>query len=422
MAPALQRLCARTPPGNRRGASPRAPERQTLSPSRPRRPAVVVGACTLSIAVNSAYGYVPGFVATSLRADLGVGRWYIGLLVSLYFGCAGLASLTAGRICDRVGARLAVVAGMALVVLASGVGAGLGGYAPLPAAGVLAGFGYALNNVGTNVSVAGAVSPRRRTVSLATRSSGILLMSAVSAALAPVVANRWGWEWVFGGLGVGAAVMAFVALGVLPGDRGEPHELLERRSHSLPEGFVWFPIAAFCLIAGAQPLLSWTVPYAEESLGLSSTWAGLLVGASSAVGAVAMVATGVGADRLGSQRRMRLLVTLVAGTGVSCLLLAAGQMLGLGVAMVGVLGGIVLQFASIGTMHATVVDRAGPAVARATAATMTGYYLGALVSPVAFGAFVDSVGSYEWAWLILAILLGGSAAAFRLAGRIAPVD
>ena len=175
-----------------------------MSSSRPRRPAVVVGACTLSIAVNSAYGYVPGFVATSLRADLGVGRWYIGLLVSLYFGCAGLASLTAGRICDRVGARLAVVAGMALVVLASGVGAGLGGFAPLPAAGVLAGFGYALNNVGTNVAVAGAASPRRRTVSLATRSSGILLMSAVSAAVAPVVANRWGWEWVFGGLGVGA--------------------------------------------------------------------------------------------------------------------------------------------------------------------------------------------------------------------------
>ena len=106
----------------------------------------------------------------------------------------------------------------------------------------------------------------------------------------------------------------------------------------------------------------------------------------------------------------------------SCLLLAGGQLLGLPVAMVGVLGGIILQFASIGTMHAAVVDRAGPAVARATAATMTGYYLGALVSPVAFGAFVDGVGSYEWAWLILGILLGASALAFRQAGRIAPVE
>ena len=113
---------------------------------------------------------------------------------------------------------------------------------------------------------------------------------------------------------------------------------------------------------------------------------------------------------------------LVAGTGASCLLLAGGRFLGLPVAMVGVLGGIILQFASIGTMHAAVVDRAGAAVARATAATMTGYYLGALVSPVAFGAFVDGVGSYEWAWLILGILLGASAVAFRLAGRIAPVD
>lgn len=388
----------------------------------PRPATVVVAVSTLTIAFNSAHGYVPGFLATALRADLGIERWHVGLLVSLYFGCAGLASLAAGRIGDRLGSRFTVAAGLTLVVLAGGLAAGLDGYAPLPAAGVLAGFGYALNNVGTNVAVAGAVSSRRRAVALSTRSSGILLMSALTAAVAPTVADRWDWEWVYAGLGAGAAVTALAALGVLPDERGDAHELLRRRSHRLPKGFVWFPIAAFCLIAGAQPLLSWTVPYAEESLGLSPTWAGVLVGASSAVGAAAMIGTGLGADRLGPRRRMRLLVMLVAGTGVSCLLLAGGHLLGLAVAMVGVLGGIILQFAAIGTMHAAVVDRAGPAVARATAATMTGYYLGALVSPVAFGAFVDSVGSYEWAWLILGVLLGGSAVSFRLAGRIEPAD
>ena len=382
----------------------------------------MVAVSTLTIAFNSAYGYLPGFVATALRADLGIERWQVGLLVSLYFGCAGLASLAAGRFCDRAGGRFTVAAGLALVVLASGVAAGLDGYAPLPAAGVLAGFGYALNNVGTNVAVAGAVSPRRRAVALSTRSSGILLMSALTAAVAPTVAERWNWEWVYAGLGAGGVATALAALGVLPDERGDPHEAQRRPAHRLPKGFVWFPVAAFCLIAGAQPLLSWTVPYAEESLGLSPTWAGLLVGASSALGAVAMISTGFGADRLGPHRRMRLLVVLVAGTGVSCLVLAGGWLLGLPVAMVGVLGGIILQFASIGTMHAAVVDRAGPAVARATAATMTGYYLGALVSPVAFGAFVDGVGSYEWAWLILGLLLGVSAMSFRLAGRIEPAD
>lgn len=393
-----------------------------MSPLRLRPPAVVVGSCTLAIAFNSAYGYVPGFMATAMRADLGIDRWHVGLLVSLYFGCAGLASLAAGRVCDHIGGRFAVVGGMAFVVAASALAAGVGGYAPLPVAGVLAGLGYSLNNVGTNVAVAGAVTPRRRAVALSTRSSGILLMSALTAAVAPTVADRWDWRWVYGGLGAGGAVMAVVALGVLRDDRGEPHELLQRRAHRLPKGFVWFPVAAFCLIAGAQPLLSWTVPYAEESLGLSPTWAGILVGASSAVGAVAMISTGVGADRLGAHRRIRLLVALVAGTGASCLLLAGGQIPGLAVAMVGVLGGIILQFAGIGTMHAAVVDRAGPAIARATAATMTGYYLGALVSPVAFGAFVDSVGSYEWAWFVLGVLLVVSAVAFRLAGRIEPAD
>ena len=407
---------------------------------------MVVAVSTLAIAFNSVYGYVPGFVANWLRADLGVDRWHVGLLVSLYFGCAGLGSIAAGRVCDRVGARLTVVAGLTLVVLAAVLTVGPGRYPPLLAAAVLAGLGYSLGNVGTNVAVARSVSPRRRSVALSTKTSGILVMSAVSAAAAPTVADRWGWEWVLGSLGVGTAVMGVLAFRVLPDDRLGLEDQPQRRSQRLPKGFGWFPVAAFLLIAGAQPLLSWTVPYAEESLGLSPGWAGRLVGASSGVGAVVMVATGVGADRLGSQRRMRLLVWLAAATGVSCFLIAVGGLLsggpslvgqvssdvyttrdvggslGVGLSIAGVAAGISLQFASIGTMHTAVVDRAGPAVARATAAMMTGYYLGALVSPVAFGAFVDSVGSYEWAWFILGVLLVGGAGAFRLAGRVAPVD
>ena len=73
-------------------------------------------------------------------------------------------------------------------------------------------------------------------------------------------------------------------------------------------------------------------------------------------------------------------------------------------------------------MHAAVVDRAGPAVARATGVTMTGYYLGALASPVAFGAIVDGTGSYTWPWFILTVVMLAAAASFVFAGRVEPLE
>ena len=49
---------------------------------------------------------------------------------------------------------------------------------------------------------------------------------------------------------------------------------------------------------------------------------------------------------------------------------------------------------------------------------MAGYYAGAVAAPTTFGAVVDVVGSYSWAWLIGCALLVDAAVAFRLAGRI----
>ena len=66
--------------------------------------------------------------------------------------------------------------------------------------------------------------------------------------------------------------------------------------------------------------------------------------------------------------------------------------IGLALAIVGTVIGIAVQLSAIGTMHATIVDRAPGAVARATGWTMTGYYLGALVSPTAFGVVADVTG------------------------------
>ena len=63
----------------------------------------------------------------------------------------------------------------------------------------------------------------------------------------------------------------------------------------------------------------------------------------------------------------------------------------------------------------------GLAVARATGVTMTGYYMGALATPVSFGALVDWLGTYTWAWLVMALGSTAAAACFARANRVGDV-
>jgi len=81
-----------------------------------------------------------------------------------------------------------------------------------------------------------------------------------------------------------------------------------------------------------------------------------------------------------------------------------------------------LQSARLGAMNAAVVERAGAAAARGSALAMGGYYLGTMLSPVVFGALLDVGLSYRWVWLICIVLLVVAAVAYRLAGRLQPLD
>ena len=380
-------------------------------------PAVVVAVSTASTGFASIVAFAPGYIATALRADLGLDRWQVGLVITVHFVCTAVASMGSGRVTDRWGARAASVTALLLVALAAGLAAVVGSYAVLFVAAVLGGIGYAVVNVATTVAVVGVVTARRRTVALAARTSGVPAVGALASAAGPWVANRWSWEWVLGGLGAAAAVVALVAAWVLPDDhvgRSAPAE------HRLPRHFVWFPVAAFLLIFGSQPMYSWSVPYLEESLGAAPALSGVLVGMATAIGAGVMILAGLAVDRAGPSRRIPLTVAFALATGASGALILAGGTFGVGVAVLGVVGGISLQLACIGTMQAAFVDRAGPAVGRATAVTMTGYYLGAVAAPTTFGAIVDTVGSYSWAWFVGSVLLVGAALAYRLAGRIPP--
>lgn len=395
------------------------------------------------MALGSGVGFLPGFIIVALRADLGLDYWQVGLLSSVNYGCTWLAMGPAARLTDRWGARRVVLADMALVAVAGAIAAAASSYPFLLVAGVLNGLGYALTNVGTNIVVKRSIEAQWRTAAMVAKSAAVPGFLALLAAFGPWIADRWHWRWLYAALAVGGALAALAVGRALPDDR------VARRSpavRELPRYFGWFPVGAALMVFATMPVYLLSVPYLDESLGFASATSGVLVGVSAAVGVAITLVIVLLSGRVSPEFRARLVVVLSGRSRIMwaifglvlyrirlvmvlCLtmgafiaLVLAGGSFGVVVAMVGIVGTMSLQSARLGAMNAAVVERAGAAAARGSALAVGGYYLGLMASPVAFAALLDVGVPYRWVWLICIMTLVAAAGAYRLAGRLQPLD
>lgn len=395
------------------------------------------------MALGSGVGFLPGFIIVALRADLGLDYWQVGLLSSVNYGCTWLAMGPAARLTDRWGARRVVLADMALVAVAGAIAAAAGSYPILLVAAVLNGAGYALTNVGTNIVVKRSIEAQWRTAAMVAKSAAVPGFLALLAAFGPWIADRWHWRWLYAALAVGGALAALAVGRALPDDR------VARRTpavRELPRYFGWFPVGAALMVFATMPVYLLSVPYLDESLGFASATSGVLVGVSAAVGVAITLVIVLLSGRVSPEFRARLVVVLSGRSRIMwaifglvlyrirlvmvlCLtmgafiaLVLAGGSFGVVVAMVGIVGTMSLQSARLGAMNAAVVERAGAAAARGSALAVGGYYLGLMASPVAFAALLDVGVPYRWVWLICIMTLVAAAGAYRLAGRLQPLD
>tara|TARA_B100000686_G_scaffold218170_1_gene225303 strand:+ start:3277 stop:4383 length:1107 start_codon:yes stop_codon:yes gene_type:complete len=366
--------------------------------------------------MGASLGFIPGFLATILSEDLDISRGKIGLIVGIYFGSTGIGSIPAGQLTDRFGARKVVVLNMFVVAVSSLFIAILSSYTVWIISSVLAGMGYALSNTGTNVAIGHAVPLERRAVAMSVKTSGVPLMATVAAAIGPWAANVWNWETILILNSIAAAIAGIVAYFILNDDRSEAASGV--KADPLPKNFYWFGIAAFLLIGGSQPLYSWTVSYLEESLNASAGLSGGIMAIASFTGVIVMICNGFWADKLGTKRRIPLIMLLLSISALSVGLVLLGTILGTYIVVIGVTLGVSTQLASIGTMHAAVIDTAPNSVGKATGITMTGYYLGALVTPAGFGVLVDATDTYTYSWFGTLAVLVCAVGAWHKAGKI----
>ena len=305
---------------------------------------------------------------------------------------------------------------MLAVAICSFLIAALSSYEMWLISSLIAGGAYGLSNTGTNAAIGKAVSESQRTLAMSVKTAGVPFMATIASAIGPWSAEKWDWESILIVNGVIALVVGVSALIVVPDERVRVGKTAI--TVDLPPKFYWFGIASFFLIAGSQPFYSWIVSYLEDSLDVTSGLAGAITSIACFCGVIGMTLNGIYADKIGAEKRIRLIMFLLFLSAIATGFIILGLILGVWIVLLGGIIGVSAQLASIGTMHACVVDKAPLSISKATGITMTGYYLGALASPALFGFIVDWTGSFAYPWAGTAVLLLAAVYAWYKAGNI----
>lgn len=392
-----------------------------------RRTRALLGAVLLSIA-----GMLPvtlvGALAVQVRADIGIGRTWIGVLVSLFFTAGAVSASRIGAASDRVGWRRAsIVGGMASMVSLVAVGTVVRG--PWLAAVALAVGGVAMTaSVATTNLVLAVEMPGNRLGFLLGLKQSSVPLSGLAAGLAvPLVALRLGWRWAF----VAAAVVPLAAVwmaaltphhpagtdapagrgtgaGTVGGERpalARPRFRAGRRLRVLTVGMGFASV-----VPGV--LTGFLVLTAVEA-GLDEASAGTLLAVCSIAGIAVRIGYGWVIDRVRSDAVAHV-AALLAGGAVGAAMLATGR-----TALV--VPGAVIAFACgwgwPGLFFYELIRDHPRDSAAATGFSQTGALVGSALGPLAFGAVADLVGT-SVAWAGTAVLAAVAAAVMAWATRL----
>ena len=343
-----------------------------------------------------AYELVPASVTPLIRESLGVSASGAGLLVSVMFGTAVLASLPAGVVLDRTNSRWAVAAAVGLLLVAGGWGwlaATAGDYPSLLASRVLGGVAYVVVwNAGIDV-VGRSFPPERRATAVATFTASGPIGFALGQGAGPLVAGAFGWPVVFP-VFAGSAVVGLALFWPTSRGTGRATDTRTPTPTDLAAVVTDRRIWTVCLLGFLGYVLylfvnSWAPSYLATELGLSLAVSGGLTALFPAVGVLSRVTGGVVSDRLfGGLRRPVVLVSFVVATPIVAAFTAV-RALPVVVAML-LVAGFAIQLC-LGLVFAYVRELVEPEVAATAVAFLTSVGLaGAFVSPIAAGALIEA--------------------------------
>jgi MFS transporter, NNP family, nitrate/nitrite transporter len=324
-----------------------------------------------------------------------------GVMLSIPIFAGALMRFPLGVLAQYIGRKNATLVEMGLIQVALLFGYFfVSSYESLLAMGVLLGIAGASFGVALSLG-SGSFPPRYKGLAMGLVGAGNV-GTAVSVLVAPVLAQRFGWQAVYG---IAAVAMllplaAMVIWGQEPDDIA-PHATLREHVACLFEKDGWaFSLIYAVTFGGFIGLTTFLPSYYYDQFGVSKTQAGQLAMLAAFMGAAVRVFGGWISDHWGGVNTLTAVLATVASTlvlaGLAQNSLAGTTLL------------LILCFAALGAGNGALfqlVPLRWP-LATAVAGSMIGEIgaLGGGLVPNAMGLSKQYTGSYFWGFLFFAVL------------------
>lgn len=347
-------------------------------------------------------------IAPEVAQAVGVPASAVGYQISVLYVAGMVSSMIAGSLVARFGpCRTSQVA---MMLMAAGCLLSTFPHVAMLAFGSLViGSAYGFLNPASSDLLARHVLADRRNLIFSIKQVGVPLGGMAAGLVGPPLTVRFGWSaplWFV------SAVSIMVALSSQPlRDRWDAH----RNGDSRPSRFSIaslemlarspvfrrLALASFCFSAIQMSVIAFLAVLLVDEVGLDLVSAGALLAAVQAVGAVGRVAWGVWADFLRSGLSVLLILALLMAACATAVIFVSPSwpvpMIGavfmlLGSAVAGWTGVYLSEIVRIAPAHA---------VGSITGAAMCFTFMGAVVGPMLFSAFQQSLGSYVRSYMLL---------------------
>lgn len=371
-----------------------------------------------TVAQASACFFVQGIgaIAIFIQQDWNLSTMQIGLLVSAAQLVPILGLLVAGELLDRFEERIVVGMGTLIVAVALCASTLANSYLSLLMFLIVVGAGYSTAQPGGSKSVSTWFPKNQLGFAMGIRQAGLPLGGALSAAILPYIATRWGWQYSFlaGGLVALFGALTFLSFyrsanpnkpPPVKSDKRQLKAVLASRLSMLGDPAMKNIIfSGVSLISVQYGILIFTALYLYDLLDLSITAAATLLLIAQGAGIAGRIILAAWSDRCKSGRYFPVLICMLAVIFGLIILawcpLRSFWMLSILVGWLGFFG-----FGWYGPWVAYVADSAPP--------DKTGFALGLamainqvaiVIMPPALGFLKDLSHSYLPGWSVLIIM------------------
>lgn len=366
----------------------------------PPRHAPLIAVVTVAMTSGTMLAVALGALGPFIVDDLNLSPSQLGVLVTINFVTASMASMVAGRIVDRVDERKALLGlflySSAILLAASAASS----YPWLLVVFALGGPPLASANPITNRLLSLHVDTDRHGMAMGIKQSGVPIGILLSGIALPVLAGLVGWQGSLGMMALLPLLAAAVAWVYVPA--GLIEKSPPQAGSWKPRGLIfWLMVFAFFMGGGVASTHTFLPLYGHEVLGLSEQLAGLTL---SAIGVTGIVARILWTHLAGKAGRVRAALFMVSGaSAVSSAAFLAAPVFGVALVWFGaaVQGASAVAWAPI-AMLAVLRGVGTPETGHASAMVNLGFFAGFIVSPPAFGKLVEWTGAYTVGWLTVA--------------------